>query len=174
MTDRPLLQLALILLPLSLISVGGGQAVLADIQRQVVGIHGWVSTGDFVDLFAVSRLAPGPGSLIVSLIGWKVAGWNGALVATLAFVAPSSLLFYGLTRWRNAHAAHRWVRAVEAGLAPISAGLVMASGFVLLSSAQGGPLAWVVAFASTAALMSGRVGPYLLLGAGALVFIVFG
>lgn len=173
MTDRPLLQLALVLLPLSLVSVGGGQAVLADIQRQVVGLHGWISEAEFVDLFALSRLAPGPGSLIVSLIGWKVAGWSGALVATLALFGPSSLLFYGLTRWRSARAGHRWVRALEAGLAPISAGLVTATCFVLLSSAQGGVLAWIVALAATMALMSRRVGPYLLLVAGALVFLAF-
>ena len=47
--------------PLSLLTIGGGQSVVADIQRQVVDVHHWMTAREFVDLFAISRMTPGPG-----------------------------------------------------------------------------------------------------------------
>jgi chromate transporter len=61
--------------PLSLLTIGGGQSVVADIQRQVVDVHHWMTAREFVDLFAISRMTPGPGSLLATLIGWHVAGF---------------------------------------------------------------------------------------------------
>ena len=79
-----LLQLALTFAPLSLVAVGGAAAVLPDIHRQVVEARGWMSDGAFLDLFAVAQAAPGPNVMVVSLIGWQVAGVPGFLVATVA------------------------------------------------------------------------------------------
>ncbi len=52
--------------PLSLLTIGGGQSVVADIQRQVVDVHHWMTAREFVDLFAISRMTPGPGSLLAT------------------------------------------------------------------------------------------------------------
>ena len=84
--------------PLSLVSVGGGQSVVAGIHYQVVEQHHWLTEPQFVEAFAISRMAPGPGSLLVTLIGWDIAGWWGALVASVGIFLPSSLLVYGLAR----------------------------------------------------------------------------
>ena len=88
-------QLILVFLPLSLVAVGGGQSVVAGINAQVVEIHHWVSQRQFVDLFAISRAAPGPGSLLATLIGWRVGGLGGAVASSLAFFLPTSLLAGG-------------------------------------------------------------------------------
>jgi chromate transporter len=174
MDPRVLFQLLVVFVPLSVMSVGGGQAVVADIHRQVVAGLGWVSDGQFVDLFAVSRMAPGPGSLLAALVGWRVSGWLGAVVASLAFFGPSSLMFYALARFWTVRPRSRLMAAVEEGLAPVSSGLVLATTFVLLSSAEGGLLAWAVALASTAALVAGVLGPFPLLGLGAVIFLAVG
>jgi chromate transporter len=171
MRDSPLLALVAVFAPLSLLTIGGGQSVLADIHRQSVSVHGWLTEGQFVDVFAISRLAPGPGSLLVTLIGWRVAGWAGALIASLAIFVPSSLLVYALARvWARFRGA-AWQRAVETGLRPVAAGLVLASSYTVLRAAEGGWLAWAVAAASAAVLMRTRASPFLLLGAGAAVFL---
>lgn len=174
MDPRLLFQLMVVFVPLSMMSVGGGQAVVADIHRQVVGDLGWMTDGQFVDLFAVSRMAPGPGSLIAALVGWRVSGWSGALVASLAFFGPSAGLFFVLARFWTVRPRSRLMAAVEEGLAPISSGLVLATTFVLLSSAEGGVLAWIVALLSTVALVAGVAGPFVLLGCGAAAFLVLG
>src|SRR5947207_13255525 len=78
-----LIALGAVFAPLSLLSFGGGNAVIADIAQQAIDVQGWTSEREFADLFALSRAAPGPGSMLAALIGWKAAGVSGALVATL-------------------------------------------------------------------------------------------
>ena len=60
MFDSRLLGLIIVFAPLSLFSFGGGQAIVADIQHQTVGVHGWLTDQQFTDMFALSRAAPVP------------------------------------------------------------------------------------------------------------------
>src|SRR2546423_15064187 len=85
-----LVALGVVFAPLSLLSFGGGNAVIADIAQQAINVQGWTSEREFADLFALSRAAPGPGSMLAALIGWKAAGVSGAFAATLAFYLPSA------------------------------------------------------------------------------------
>ncbi len=156
--------------PLSLVSVGGGQTLVASIHHQVVDIHRWLTEQQFVDAFALSRMAPGPGTILVTLIGWDVAGWWGALVASIAIFAPTAFLVYGLARLWSRYQGARWQLALEAGLRPVAAGMILASGVVLLRALEGGWVAQGIAIASTALLMVTRVNPLLLMAAGAVLF----
>jgi chromate transporter len=170
--SRPLVALAAVFAPLSLVSVGGGQTVIAGIHRQVVERHGWLTPQQFVSDFAVSRMAPGPGSLLATLIGWQVAGVPGAVVATLAIFGPTAVIIYGVALvWTRSRGA-RWQLALESGLRPVAAGMILASALVLLQSLAGGPWAIAVALAATGALFVSRVEPLLLLGMGALTFVL--
>jgi chromate transporter len=158
--------------PLSFLTVGGGQSVVADIHRQAVETYGWMNDAQFLDLFALSRITPGPGSLLVTLVGWQVQGLAGALVASFAIFVPSSVLVYGLARvWRK-YQGRTWIRAIETGLAPVAAGMILAASCTILRAAEGGVWAWAVAIASTLLLLRTRVSPFLLLGGGALVFLL--
>ena len=166
-----LIALLTLFAPLSLVSVGGGQTLVAEIHRQVVANHGWLTEGQFVDAFAISRMAPGPGTLLVTLIGWDVAGLPGAVVASIAIFAPTALLVYFLARVWARYRGARWQRALEAGLRPVAAGMILASGLVLIQALEGGWLARGIALASTALLMATRVNPLLLMAGGAGVFV---
>lgn len=166
-----LLALLRVFLPLSLLTIGGGQSVIPAIHEQVVTQQGWLSNQEFLDVFALSRLAPGPKTLLVALIGWEVAGFWGAWVAAIAIFLPSALLMYAIVRVWQRHAGKRWVRAMEKGLVPIAAGMVFAAAGTILDASSYKELAWVVALGSTALLLSGRVNPFVLLGVGGLVFV---
>jgi chromate transporter len=150
---RRLLALALVFAPLSLLSIGGGASLLAEIEHQSVAVHGWTTQREFADLFAISRAAPGPGTMLSTLIGWKVAGWAGALTATVALYLPSSLLVYGAARLWGRWRGSIWHTAIERGLAPIAAGLILAGGIAVLRVSPGGPAVWVAAIASTALIL---------------------
>jgi chromate transporter len=132
-----------------------------------------MTDGQFLALFALSRMAPGPDSLLASLIGWEVRGWAGAVVASVGIFLPSSVLVYGLARLWARYRGAPWQRAVEHGLAPVAAGMILAAAGVLLRSAEGGWLAWAVALASAAVLLATRLSLFILLGAGALAFLLF-
>lgn len=172
MNLRLLGELAAVFAPLSFLAVGGGQSIVADVHRQSVGVHAWMSDGQFLNLFALSRIAPGPGSLLVTLVGWQVAGLWGALVASAAIFVPCSLLVYGLAHVWSRYKASRLIRAVEAGLVPVAAGMILAASCTLLRAAEGGAWAWSVTALSTLALMFTRINPFLLMGAGAGVFLL--
>jgi chromate transporter len=148
-----LLALVAVFAPLSLLSFGGGNVVIADIAHQTIGVHRWASERAFADLFALSRAAPGPGSMLCALIGWQVGGVLGALVATVAFYLPSSLLLYIVAkiwgRWRGS----AWHHAVERGMAPIAAGLFLSGGVAVLRVAPAGIAAWVAALVATGVLL---------------------
>jgi chromate transporter len=165
-----LFALIVVFAPLSLLSFGGSNSVIADIAHQSVTVRHWTSERDFADFFALSRAAPGPGSMLAALIGWKIAGLTGALVATVAFYLPASLLLFVAAkiwgRWRGS----AWHQAVERGMAPIAAGLFLSGGVAVLRVAPAGLAAWIAAGIVTAALLYWpKLHPVpLLLAAGAM------
>lgn len=155
--------------PLSLVTIGGGQATVAEIHRQVVDVHQWMTAQEFLNTFAIARLAPGPGSLLVTLIGWNVGGFWGAVVGTIAIFGPTAFLIYAVAYvWRR-HQGARWQLALEAGLRPIAAGMILAAVYVLFMSLEGGWWARAIAVAATALMMRTRLNPLLLIACGAAV-----
>jgi chromate transporter len=169
-----LIALGVVFAPLSLLSFGGGNAVIPDIAHQAIAVQGWTSEREFADLFALSRAAPGPGSMLAALIGWKAAGIPGALVATLAFYVPSAALVLVVVRLWGRWRGSRWHTAIERGMAPIAAGLFLAAGIVVLEASPGGPAVWVAAIVTTVPLLRwpGMHPVPLLLGGAALFGIV--
>jgi len=131
-----LLQIAFLFGSLSLVAVGGANTVVPEMHRQAVEVGHWMSDTDFANLYAIVRAAPGPNMLISTMIGWRAAGLWGAAVATLAMCAPSCLLTYGVIRIWERYRHTRWRAAVEAGLAPVTVGLVLASGYILTRAAD--------------------------------------
>src|SRR6516164_7732206 len=150
---KALLALVLVFAPLSLLSIGGGASLLAEIEHQSVTVQAWTTQREFADLFAISRAAPGPGTMLSTLIGWKVAGLAGALTATIALYLPSSLLVYGAARLWGRWRGSVWHSAVEQGLAPIAAGLILSGGIAVLRVSPGGAAVWLAAPASTVLLL---------------------
>lgn len=171
MDPKVLWDLVKVFLPLSFLAVGGGQSITADVHRQSVDVYAWVSNSQFMDLFALSRLTPGPGALLVPLVGLQAAGVLGAVVAAFAIFLPSSLLVFGLAHVWSRFKGTPVIRAIEAGLVPVAAGMVLSASLTVLRAAEGGGWAWAVAGMSTLALIYTRVSPFVMLGGGALVFL---
>ena len=168
--DSRLLGLVLVFAPLSLFSFGGGQAIIADMQVQVVN-QGWLTPQQFAELFALSRAAPGPSTLIAALIGWQVAGFVGALVGTLSIYIPSSIVMYGAVRWWQSRGDTPWRAALQRGLAPIAMGLVFAGALTVLQAAQVSALQLGTTFVALGFLLFTNVGPYPLMIVAAMGFV---
>ena len=152
---------------LSLLAFGGTNSVIPEMQRQVVALHHWLTPSEFAALFALAQAAPGPNMLVVTLIGWSVGGLPGALVSTVAVSAPSSLLTYvaGHLWYRFRHA--NWRNAVQRGLVPVTAGLVMASAALLIRTTATGIGTGAVILAATLLFVFTRIHPLLVLAAAA-------
>ena len=170
LTSDPIIQLLVVFAPLSIVTIGGGQTALAEIQRQVVDLHHWLTPTDFVDAFAISRMTPGPGSLIATLIGWKVAGLMGAFVATIALFGPTTFLIYAIAHIWARHQETRWQSALSTGLRPVAAGMILAATYLLIQSMAGGLAAQIICFLSAIILTATRLNPIWMLFIGAVSF----
>src|SRR5207302_1239887 len=121
-TGARLAGLAVLFGSLSLVSFGGGNTVVPAMHHEAVDAQHWLTDRQFADLFALAQAAPGPSSLIVSLIGFAAAGIAGAAVATVAMLLPSGVLVYAACRgWEHLRES-RWRPAIEHGLAPVTVG----------------------------------------------------
>jgi chromate transporter len=138
-------------------------------HRQVVDLHGWMSSADFATLFAIAQAAPGPNVLFVSLIGWKLAGIPGALVCTLGMCLPSALLAFAVGKLWDRFRDSLLRQAIERGLAPITIGLVLGSGCLLVQATGTRESLLVVASLSAVLSFRSKLNPLWWLAGAALL-----
>lgn len=159
---------------LSLMAVGGANAIVPELHRQVVELQHWVSGPEFAMLFAIAAAAPGPNVLIVTLIGWKVGGIPGALLATLGICGPSSVLAFAAGQVWDRFRSSRWRGIIERGLAPVTIGLIVGSGWRLAEVASTGWRGWAVAAAAALISWRARLNPLWVLAGGAALGVPWG
>lgn len=161
--------LAAIFSQLSLMAFGGGNSILPEMHRQVVDVHHWMTAAQFAALFALAQAAPGPNLMIVPLVGWHVAGWPGVVVTSLAKFGPSSIVTGIAFNLWNRFKDKPWRRIVQAGLLPMTAGLVAASAAVITRASATNWVLAATAVASAVLLTKTKVHPLVVLGLGALI-----
>ncbi len=158
---------------LSLLSVGGAIATAPDMHRYVVTQQHWISDAQFNASVAIAQAAPGPNVLFVAVMGWNIAGAAGALVTMLGILLPSSVLALWAGRWAYQRRETRAVRAFTLGLAPLTIGLLLATGWLLAEPLVSAPEHRLGALAlvaiSVVSMMKSRISPIWLVGLGAVV-----
>lgn len=164
-----LLTVAAVFASLSLVSVGGGNTVLPEIHRTAVRTEHWMTDQQFADIYAISEAAPGPSSMISSLVGYKAAGLPGALVAIVSILGPSSLLMYiACLTWERFRTA-KWRIAFERGLAPVSLGLLFSSGLTVVRSSDHTAAAYLISAVTLVLLIRSKISPLLLMAAAGVL-----
>jgi len=163
------LQIAFYFALLSLVSVGGIPSVMPEMQRIVVEVQGWMSAAEFTQLFAVAQAAPGPNVLVTALIGWKVAGFAGGLVALAAFCVPAGALAWWIGGFWDRMREAPWRKTFQRALVPITVGFVLSGGYVLATPAGPDWRSALIAGLSAAFLFSTRLNPLWVLAAGGVL-----
>jgi len=167
---NPLVTIFLRFAVLSLIAVGGVTSIMPEVHRVTVDVHHWLTDAEFTQMFAIAQASPGPNMLIVALIGFHVAGLPGALVAAGAICLPSCTLAYLVERLWQRFRGTPLRRAVETGLAPITIGLMLATGWLVARGAPGtGWTAYAITGATTVLVLVTRVNPLLLFAAAGVL-----
>jgi len=153
---------------LSAMAFGGTNTVLPDMHRYVVEVHHWITDKQFADAYTISQATPGPKVMYVTLIGWQVAGWVGAVATTLAVVIASAGLTLLVVRLsaRNPDAPLR--RAIRSGLAPIAIGLMLSSGWILVRSVNHDWRGYLLTVFALLLVLRTKCNPLWLLAAGAI------
>jgi chromate transporter len=165
-----LLELAFYFGLLSVIAFGGMPSVMPEMQRFVVDVKSWTSAEEFIQLFAIAQAAPGPNVLVASLIGWKVAGLPGALVALAAVCGPAAVIAWWVSDLWERFKDSPWRRYIQRALAPLVVGLILSGGYVL-ATPGGVPdwRLWLIAAGSAAGMLRTKVNPLWFLAAGGLL-----
>jgi chromate transporter len=156
---------------MSLFAVGGANAAIPEMHRIAVDVQHWMTDRQFADIYAISQLSPGPNVLIVTLIGYAVSGFAGALAATLAMCVPTAALAYFVSRLLGRSTGSRWPSMIQAALVPLSIGLMAASALVVAQTADRTWAAVLLTLAVAALAYGTRLNPlWLLLAGGVLGF----
>jgi chromate transporter len=171
--DEVTIQVFLTFLRLGLLAWGGGQVILAEMQREVVG-HGWLTDAQFLEAYAIGQMSPGPGTLYVVPIGYQAAGIPGAIAAVLGFFLPTITI--GLTLimiWRRVRQS-RWPAAIRDALMPVAVGLVLASVYAIARSSLTDVPGILMAGTSALLIWKAPVPPTVVIlalgGLGAVIF----
>jgi chromate transporter len=151
----------------SLFAIGGAAAAIPEFYRIAVEQHHWMTDGQFADLFAISQLSPGPNILIVTLIGYHVAGILGGITATLAMCGPTAILSYAVSRILHRASDASWPALVQAALVPLSIGLMCASAYVLAQTVDRNGIAIAFTIGCAILIWRTKINPLWLLAAGA-------
>ena len=163
----PVLALVLVFAQLSLLAFGGGNSIIPEMHRLVVDVHDWMSGREFVALYALAQAAPGPNLMVVGLIGWRLSGLWGAIASTIAVALPAAVLILVVSRaWYRFRDAP-WRRAVQAGLMPVTVGVVMAGSALFIEETAGSWAQIAVIAAAVPVFLFTKLHPLLVLGAAA-------
>ncbi|WP_323010566.1 chromate transporter [Paracoccus sp. (in: a-proteobacteria)] len=168
--ESPLFLVTMKIFFLSCIAVGGFITTVPELQRYVVDIHNWMSTDTFVTLFGLAQAAPGPNFLVVSLVGWEVGGWVGAISATVAACIPTIIIAYSASRVWARHNSAGWYKLIERATTPVAVGLILGTGILLTIGASRGEWKGVAVTVATAAfLLASRRSPLIPLAVASLL-----
>ncbi len=121
---------------MSLFLFGGGYVFIPLIQHTVVESNGWLTSQEFVDAIAMSQIMPGPIVLSTVFIGYKVAGFLGALVATLGIFLPPGILMIAGTHALNRIKQSALIKAALRGIRPAIIGMIFSAAITVGMSAQ--------------------------------------
>ena len=126
---------------IGLLGFGGGYSMLSMIQAEVVTRYGWMTSGEFADMVALSQMTPGPiginsatyvGYTSVVNAGYPIwAGFLGSLLATFALVLPTFVLMIIISRFLLRYKSHPVVESIFHGLRPAVIGLIAAAALLL-------------------------------------------
>ncbi len=154
---------------MSLVAIGGANSTIPEMHRVAVEVRHWMTDAQFADMFAISQLSPGPNVLIVTLIGYHVAGIAGALVATFAMCGPSAVCAYFVSTMLARSSQSIWPAILQSALVPISIGLMCASGLILTLTSDRTWIAALLTIGAAAVALMTRLNPLWVLVVGGVL-----
>ena len=170
-----LLSMTLVFATLSILAVGGGTALLPEMQRVLVHQYHWITDRQFRDIYSLGQVAPGPNMLMVMVIGYRIAGGLGAVVVAVAFFLPDCIMTFFANRVWQRYSGSPWRAAIQRGMAPIAIGLMLSGtytvGALSLRKTPAPMLGAGIALLTLAILSWRRVNPVLLISVAGFIYL---
>jgi chromate transporter len=158
-------------LALWFVAVGGPSAILPDIHRYMVEANQLLSNREFAEIYTLAQAAPGPNVMYVTLMGWYLAGWPGAVATTIPILIPATTLTLLVGHFNERYPDAPILRAIRRGLTPITIGLMFAGATILMRAVSDDWRGYAVSLLAAALALRVSLNPLWLLAAGALAGI---
>ncbi|HET9149931.1 MAG TPA: chromate efflux transporter [Alphaproteobacteria bacterium] len=163
-------------LRLGVLGFGGPVALVGLMERELVGVRGWLTKDEMRVAVAVCQSLPGPLAIQVGIfVSYLRAGFWGAWAGGWAFILPNFLIVAGLAALYVAFDGLPWMTAVFYGVSPAVIALVLHSCYRLAKLGMEDWLQWAIAgvcFVVTVALQTEVA--LLFIGAGLLGIVHYG
>ena len=147
---------------------GGGWAMIPLIEREVVDKQNWIKREDFVDAPAIAQSLPGVLAVNISiLIGNKLRGLKGCLMATLGTILPSFLIILAIAIWFVQTYDNPVVERIFKGIRPAVVALIVSPVFSTAKTARINIKTVIIPIIVALSIWLGGVSPiwFVLLGA---------
>lgn len=143
------LQMMLIMMKIGLFTFGGGQAMIALLENEFVSKRKWIESEEFVDLVAIAESTPGPIAInCATYLGYKRAGFWGALLSTVGVCVPSVVIIYVITLFINEFLAIELVSKAFLGMRVAVSLLIVSAGLKMLKKEKKSVATYVLFTAS--------------------------
>jgi chromate transporter len=154
---------------ISMLAFGGGNAAISLLERISVNEMRWITPQDFAAAIGFAYVTPGPVLITAAFIGYRAAGFSGALVATLGVFLFPWLLSVLASQQVRRYLDHPWLQGFGLGAAPAVIGLLGITVFTLGSYAFFGWLYWGIAGGALVLSLFTKISPILILSGGTLL-----
>jgi chromate transporter len=107
---------------------GGGYTTITMIEYEIVTVNGWITSTELSELIAIAQMTPGPiGVNAATYTGFSVAGFWGAVIATVGFTLPSIIFCFALIHLLARAGGASWIDKLRRSVKPAVAGLIIAA-----------------------------------------------
>lgn len=156
------------------VTFGGGYAIIPLLDREVVNRRKWMNTIELADLLAVAGAAPGAMGINASmLIGYRLAGLAGALVALAGVLIPTFSIVLVLVVFFLQLQDHPKVQAAFVSIRATVVALIVYAGYRIGRTALVDLPTWLIAGSTVLILAFTGISPILVIAAGAAVGIAY-
>lgn len=123
-----ILEIFMVFLKIGAFSFGGGYAMLPLMEKEIIVLRGWLSSGEFIDIVAISEMTPGPLAInAATFLGYRVSGTLGSVVATIAVVLPSFIIMITILIFINRFRDSKYIDWTFRGIRPVVLGLIISA-----------------------------------------------
>jgi chromate transporter len=174
MTDWKLVgELFLVFARAGLLAFGGGPSMIPLIREETIG-HNWLTDVEFVDALAMGNSLPGPiATKLSGYVGYRVAGWPGAVAATAGMAFPTVVLLLAVAGVMLRFKDERWMQSVMAGLRPAAVALLIVTVIEVWPASMAGWRPLLIGAATLVSLLMFHIHPAVaIVGAGLLGFLL--
>ena len=136
-----LLEMFLTLFKIGLFTFGGGYAMLALLESELVSKKGWVEKEEFLDMVAIAESTPGPIAInSATYIGYKMGGVLGSVIATTAICIPSFVIIFVISLFLDAFLTFELVGYAFRGIQACVVYLIISAGIKMLKGLKKTPV----------------------------------